>query len=321
MSSANMQVAIAGLESVAGKDSFTAAVNDFMAGNCEKFGIDEQSNLVHQEYKALVEKHLQTHFANQDFDLTEIMATIPACIEAEQEQAYASPAMLDMLQNYSDFETFRESMLLARRDFEWDIQTNLPPKVMAAGTPGWRRVVDKQWILVDRYTLVLSADYLRTSVILDLPLSDMIKMVSPSANLQSWMPMVTELTVGEPLDNNPDDRLVEMAFKVPLMPSCKVGGRWRLIRKYPDEDACTVLFTPDGRCQGMQSSATCICRSIEGDADKSQLTMIEEVPATWIPSFLVDFLAASVYPRLLLSMAAKYTKYKQQMPPGAMGGA
>lgn len=335
MAAIDLAAVIREMEAICGEPSFVAEVRDFVEAHCELFEEGEENKLeyteIHLEYERRVEARVEAELQARmpGVDMRQVLEALPEYISSGQDEGEGTAGALDMLMSFGDFVTFKDMMLVAKRDRaapreEGGVQQVAMPEdlkekfaevaaleVAGAGADeaAWTSVLAKPWISMDRYARAGCPDLIRTSMDLDMTVEqaeDM--MISLRPETPKWMgDMLTECEVVRE-ESGPDDRVIRMGFKMPMMKTQIWVVRVIVVRDFPDPGCVTYVYvpvpgeTPEG---GMSSMGNGLIRPLLSGC---RMTIIDEIPRNWVPNFLMNWMISSFTPRIMSSMASKYKK-------------
>mmetsp|Transcript_45323 Transcript_45323/g.116014 ORF Transcript_45323/g.116014 Transcript_45323/m.116014 type:complete len:346 (+) Transcript_45323:227-1264(+) len=332
------------IDEIVHEPGFVEQCKDFVNQNCEKFTDDAELKLeytpIHNAYESLVEEHIAGALLDKlgdDFDMGVFMEQLPAYVESQGQADDANAATIDFLMSFGDIETFKDMMLVAKKDklmdpaklqaggamgFSTEQQTVLDEAkaismelVNAMGVDaGWKVVSDKPWCKLERMTKG-NDEFIRTTMVLDVSLEggeEMILNFSPERT--NWDSMMTNPKIIKKLDGL-NDYIATYNMVLPMAKPRETCSRIIITRDTPEPGAVTYLYleydqATDTLAPASQSLGAGSMFPIEGEPGKCLIKSVDQLKSGWIPKFIMNWVITTWFPKMMTAQAAKYKKFK-----------
>jgi len=334
------------IDEVVNQPSFVTTCKDFVHKHCDVFTDDLENRLeytpIHDEYVSVVEEHIAAQLAEKlgaDFDMEAFMEALTEYMNNGQNVDDGAASTIDFLEGFGDFETFKSMMLVAKKDKNSAGDTSLQhahkgtafsPEhekiitearefcaelVDSSDAAHWKAIVDKPWVKVEKRSKPGSPEFMRCSVALDMDLPSAVDMVCNfTKERNNWDEFMSDCETVKEM-NGPDDTIVKIGFKMPLLPTRVQHSRLLITKDFPKAGETSYMYLDwdektNQLAPAKQSIGNGVVQAHPSDPNKVLYTSTHMMSSSFIPSFLAGWMMATFFPRVMFNNCLKYKKYK-----------
>uniref|UniRef100_A0A7S0VE29 ADP-ribosylation factor-like protein 2-binding protein n=1 Tax=Hemiselmis tepida TaxID=464990 RepID=A0A7S0VE29_9CRYP len=310
------------------KPEFKAKLAEFVDKNCDVFEADEENKLeytsIHNQYVEIADDALSDGLIaamGPDFDMVAFLEAVPGYLEkvagGGEKTTEATGETVDVLLNFTSFESFKETMLLAKRNKAGGsaaeagsgnvtLDQEMQDMVKMAEEGEWRTLKKEPWCTCEMATSPTGVETIRC--VLDSPLApDQCLDMTFGTERKEWDDNMR-------IEKLPNDRY-KISVKYPYMPKMEYDVRFLIKRGFPDEGCITWVYRSlkkDGETLDMSAGTAVGKGIIRPKGGGSQLCVIEEMPSMmkYVPTFLLNWFITSFMLKMLQKQEARYKKAK-----------